>query len=38
MSSLQRDPTELREFVENVDPNSTTAGHLTFDEFLDLMQ
>lgn len=36
MSSLQRDPTEIREFIENVDPNS--AGFISFDEFINLMQ
>lgn len=36
MGSLQRDPTEVREFVENIDPNSS--GRITFDEFLKLMQ
>jgi Ca2+-binding EF-hand superfamily protein len=36
MSSLQRDPAEIREFIENVDPNS--AGNISFDEFIDLMQ
>ena len=36
MGSLQRDPSEVREFVENVDPNSN--GRIAFDEFLNLMQ
>ncbi len=36
MSSLQRDPSEIAEFVENVDPNS--AGHISFEEFIELMQ
>lgn len=36
MGSLQRDPAEVREFVENVDPNSS--GQISFDEFLNLMQ
>lgn len=36
MSSLQRDPTEVKEFVENIDPN--TNGRISFEEFLDLMQ
>jgi hypothetical protein len=36
MSSLQRDPAEIREFIENLDPNS--AGNISFDEFIDLMQ
>lgn len=36
MGSLQRDPNEVREFVENLDPNSN--GRITFDEFLKLMQ
>ena len=36
MGSLQRDPNEVREFVENIDPNSN--GKITFDEFLKLMQ
>jgi Ca2+-binding EF-hand superfamily protein len=36
MSSLQRDPSEIREFIENIDPNH--AGFISFDEFIDLMQ
>jgi Ca2+-binding EF-hand superfamily protein len=36
MGSLQRDPSEVREFVENVDPNSN--GRIAFEEFLNLMQ
>ena len=36
MSSLQRDPSEVREFVENIDPNAQ--GRISFEEFLDLMQ
>ena len=36
MGSLQRDPSEVREFVENVDPNSN--GRIAFDEFLNLME
>jgi len=36
MGSLQRDPAEVREFVENIDPNSS--GRITFEEFLKLMQ
>ena len=36
MASLQRDPAEVREFVENVDPNNQ--GLISFDEFLGLMQ
>ena len=36
MGSLQRDPNEVREFVENIDPKSN--GKITFDEFLKLMQ
>lgn len=36
MASLQRDPAEVREFVENVDPNNQ--GLINFDEFLNLMQ
>lgn len=36
MGSLQRDPNEVRDFVENIDPNSS--GRITFDEFLKLMQ
>jgi Ca2+-binding EF-hand superfamily protein len=36
MGSLQRDPAEVREFIENIDPNSN--GSITFEEFIDLMQ
>lgn len=36
MGSLQRDPNEVREFIENIDPNSN--GRIYFDEFLNLMQ
>jgi len=36
MSSLQRDPSEIKEFIENIDPNH--AGFISFDEFIDLMQ
>ena len=36
MSSLQRDPSEVREFIENIDPNAN--GRISFQEFLDLMQ
>lgn len=36
MDSLQRDPAEVREFIDSVDPNSN--GRITFDEFLNLMQ
>ena len=36
MGSLQRDPNEIREFVDSLDPNSN--GKIGFDEFLDLMQ
>lgn len=36
MGSLQRDPNEVREFIENVDPNSQ--GRIQFEEFLHLMQ
>lgn len=36
MGSLQRDPNEVREFIENIDPNSN--GRIYFDEFLHLMQ
>jgi len=35
MGSLQRDPAEVKEFIENIDPNSN--GAITFEEFLDLM-
>ena len=35
MGSLQRDPNEVREFVENIDPNSN--GQISFEEFLQLM-
>lgn len=36
MSSLQRDPAEVKEFVENIDPNAN--NRISFEEFLDLMQ
>lgn len=36
MGSLQRDPEEMREFIENIDPNSQ--GRISFEEFLELMQ
>ena len=36
MSSLQRDPSEIKEFIQNVDPNAT--GLISFEEFIDLMQ
>ena len=36
MGGLQRDPAEVRDFIENVDPNSS--GRISFDEFLGLMQ
>jgi Ca2+-binding EF-hand superfamily protein len=36
MGSLQRDPEEVRDFIENIDPNSN--GRINFDEFLNLMQ
>ena len=36
MGSLQRDPAEVREFVENMDPNSS--GHIGFEEFIHMMQ
>jgi len=36
MGSLQRDPAEVRDFIENIDPNSD--GRISFDEFLHLMQ
>ena len=36
MGSLQRDPTEVREFIENIDPNSN--GTISFEEFINLMQ
>jgi Ca2+-binding EF-hand superfamily protein len=35
MGSLQRDPAEVREFIENIDPNSN--GTITFEEFINLM-
>ena len=35
MASLQRDPAEVRDFIENIDPNSD--GKIPFDEFLNLM-
>ena len=36
MGSLQRDPAEVREFIENIDPNSN--GTISFEEFIYLMQ
>jgi len=36
MGSLRRDPAEVREFINNIDPNST--GLIGFPEFLELMQ
>jgi Ca2+-binding EF-hand superfamily protein len=36
MGSLQRDPNEVREFIENIDPNSN--GTISFEEFINLMQ
>ena len=36
MGSLQRDPAEVREFIENIDPNRN--GAISFEEFIDLMQ
>lgn len=36
MGSLRRDPAEVREFINNIDPNST--GFIGFPEFLELMQ
>ena len=36
MGSLQRDATEVREFVDRLAPNSN--GRISFEEFLDLMQ
>lgn len=36
MGSLQRDPEEMQEFIENIDPNSH--GRISFEEFLALMQ
>ena len=36
MGSLQRDPAEVREFIENIDPNSI--GTISFEEFINLMQ
>ena len=33
MGSLQRDPAEVRDFVDNAQD-----GTITFDEFIDLMQ
>lgn len=36
MGSLQRDPGEVRDFVENMDPNSS--GHIGFEEFINMMQ
>lgn len=36
MSSLQRDPAEVREFIDAADPSG--AGSITFQEFIELMQ
>lgn len=36
MDSLKREPTEVKEFIENLDPNA--GGRITFNEFLNLMQ
>ena len=36
MGSLQRDPNEVRDFIENIDPNSN--GQITFEELLNLLQ
>lgn len=36
MNSLQRDPAEVREFIENLDPNSN--GRITFPELLNMLQ
>lgn len=36
MGSLQRDPAEVRDFIENIDPNSN--GTISFEEFIALMQ
>lgn len=36
MNSLQRDPNEVREFIESLDPNSN--GKITFQELLELLQ
>ena len=36
MQSLQRDPAEVKEFVENTDPNAN--GNISFEDFLGLMQ
>jgi len=36
MGSLQRDATEVRDFVERLDPSSN--GRISFEEFLELMQ
>jgi len=36
MQSLQRDPAEIADFVQALDPNKD--GRITFDEFLSMMQ
>ena len=36
MKSLQRNPAEVRDFIENLDPN--TDGRITFEELLNLLQ
>ena len=36
MGSLQRDASEVKDFVENMDPSQ--GGRISFDEFLELMQ
>lgn len=36
MGSLQRDATEVHDFVDKLDPSSN--GRISFEEFLELMQ
>jgi Ca2+-binding EF-hand superfamily protein len=35
MGSLNRDPNEIRELIENIDPNQNS---VSFEEFIQLMQ
>ena len=35
MGSLNRDPNEIREFIENIDPNQNS---ISFEDFIQLMQ
>lgn len=36
MGSLQRDPEEVKELIERIDPNNN--GLISFNEFINLMQ